>query len=127
MNAARENINLANTDPELEQDHTACMTTEGSKNSNEAVKYITRSHGAKDTDQKKTADVKKASTSTEKAALKETSAPEKKTKRKLTYVSELSYDTYNFLSSLQLRYAVMSYKPILLHVLKYVLSCLYCN
>ncbi|KAK1396549.1 hypothetical protein POM88_006412 [Heracleum sosnowskyi] len=79
MTNARANVSLANTDPKLDQDHTACMILEGSKNSNEAIEYINRAGGAKDTAQKKTADIERESNFKENAIYEEASTAKEKT------------------------------------------------
>lgn len=63
MNNTKANVTLANTNPELDQDPTACMILEGSENSHEAVRYITRACSAKDTDQRRIADIEMESNS----------------------------------------------------------------
>ncbi|XP_063950400.1 kinetochore-associated protein KNL-2 homolog isoform X2 [Daucus carota subsp. sativus] len=60
--------------------------TESSKMSDKAVKCRTRSGGARNTDRRRTATVKKENHLIEKAASKETSTGEKNTKRELTYL-----------------------------------------
>lgn len=79
MTDARANVSLANTGPELDQEHTACMILEGSTNSNEAIKNITRTPGAKDTAQRKMADNERESNLKEIAINKEASTAEEKT------------------------------------------------
>lgn len=61
MTNTEANVSIANPDPELDQDLTACMILEGPKNSNEAVRNITRARGVKDTNQRKTAAFEKES------------------------------------------------------------------
>lgn len=81
---ARANVCLTNTDPELDQDRTTCIFLEGSKNSSEAARYITRARGAKDTAQRKTADIEKESNFKENAINEAASAAEEKTCNNVT-------------------------------------------
>lgn len=73
-----------------------------SKKTSKADRCSTRSGGAKNTDRKSTTTVNRESTLIEKEASKETSTPEKNTKRKLTYVSKLldRYTTFSLPSFL---------------------------
>lgn len=79
MTDSRANVSLANTDPELDQDHTACMILEGSQYSNEAIKFITMARAAKDTAQRKTADIERESKLKENAINEEASTADQKT------------------------------------------------
>lgn len=79
MNNIKANVALANTNPELHQEPTACMILEGSENSNEAFRYMSRACNAKDTDQRRTADIEMESNLNENAVIKEASIAEEKT------------------------------------------------
>lgn len=74
-----ETNNIKDTNPTLHQDPTACMILEGSENSNEAFRYMTRAFSAKDTDQRRTADIEMESNLNEDTIIKEASIAEEKT------------------------------------------------
>ncbi|KAL8145938.1 hypothetical protein AgCh_003894 [Apium graveolens] len=79
MNNIKANVTLANTNPELHQELTACMILKGSENSTEAFGYMTRACKAKDTDQRRTADIEMECIFNENAVIKEARIAEENT------------------------------------------------
>lgn len=79
MTNTEAKVRIANPDLVLDEDQAACKILEGPKNSNEAVRNITRARGVKFTNQRKTAAVEKESIMEENTASKKASTSGKKT------------------------------------------------